>query len=647
MANKKKEEKIKIKYLYPESYSYYEKNIYFSDGCLFLKGAPAECCFEKLDVYFKLLFYYESQKGESVSLGEVNEHSGGKKEDKGNFKNYLASSGLGDIFGYVRPILYMENQEILFSNTYVCIILAGLYLFDREENSKNGKELNNIEWGILNYITDRFNAGQEEIDEVMQYIFKRVILYKTINTNKNNRYYWAIEKNFNRNVYSEEQKKQIRELIMSKTKQFIELENEMHKNFEELLKDRDKWCDIQNGKIDKILPELSNESNNIRKNCAMTKDILQEIEDTLGTEESGFTRYIDRREEMEEFDKLIEKLGINIQDLEQKRQLMWRKIERKEEYENVKFRRPVGKRIVPEAKTIMLPPYLTPFFGVLAKKYRLLPMLPQNNIFGTVKLKYMEDFLFDEDLYEIFWQMRRYLDYKYEIKKVGGSSDFLEKYYKFISKIVDWHELHYLEHEKLPEGIGGIKDWRGYSTIYLIEQIFALDLFRTETELILKHWPEDVKATKSTLKRLKWCLKKIYNSYGVFSRKKIAKQVILDFFNLINASDKEWQEYKEKFKRMKKTLKLNEKYELNNVMEGGGISIFQLREKIETELATDNKIIDFYSKRLKMEKLLGETSASSEWVKEVIPKKDNERKLQKFIIIASETSTWTGKLKDY
>lgn len=199
----------------------------------------------------------------------------------------------------------------------------------------------------------------------------------------------------------------------------------------------------------------------------------------------------------------------------------------------------------------------------------------------------------------------------------------------------------------MPEGIGGIKDWRGYSTIYLIEQIFALDLFRTETELILKHWPEDVKATKSTLKRLKWCLKKIYNSYGVFSRKKIAKQVILDFFNLINASDKEWQEYKEKFKRMKKTLKLNEKYELNNVMEGGGISIFQLREKIETELATDNKIIDFYSKRLKMEKLLGETSASSEWVKEVIPKKDNERKLQKFIIIASETSTWTGKLKDY
>ena len=76
-----KENKIKIKYVFPKEYEYYIKTLQFEDGKISLKSNYCKNCVDELDIWFKLYFLCASNDTEET-INSINASNGNKSDFK-------------------------------------------------------------------------------------------------------------------------------------------------------------------------------------------------------------------------------------------------------------------------------------------------------------------------------------------------------------------------------------------------------------------------------------------------------------------------------------------------------------------------------------------------------------------------------------
>lgn len=699
MANKKNEEKQKIQYIYPESYEFYEKKIEIEDGIIKLRKGAIANQLDELDIYFKLYFLYQARKDSMENNWIRINWLDVRNQNKSYFKNYLAQPGLREITGYNSPEWFWDKENRLLGDTEVCIVLAGKYLLDTEEKAL---KFTDFLWSIMRKLIDALNSqGDFPLTGSERKAFVNALLDWEDFRMRN----WVYKSPKEQLSLNETEKKELREEILNRTKKFLNQEKQMNDVYDRIstrmkiakkLKRLEKYasCDLKKEE-NKIKIEK------LEKKWSELEVYIDEDEKYIFREEKRKSdkaneMFWEEWEEYEERQKIAEEEKIPMsretfgradvkegQIDENRRQALreeeqkWFHGEKQEWFINLKngedkeqitetdkYTRGIYSalekdneldEIVPEVDSILFPAYLSAFFRILVGCYDCFPLLSKQTVYGRKAVKYIGWDNMDRKEYAEFFYLSRYLDYKQEIDSLTKQNDFLEKYYKFYDKSL--REIKYTNVMKqrpyqYTNDVCRKKGIKRYTVIYLMEQIFALALFRYETELIVKKRKEVginniFELEEQDLYYLKQCLKKIYKLHGVFSRMKVAEEIITYFFEHLKMDTGEWVTYRKRLDDYKKRMKLFERYKINeifekyNSVEKEGIDFKSLEKKIECEMEKEhNNILDFYNDRIEWDA----NDADKNWISRVIPFGQEERKLQEWIITICISSEWKGKL---
>jgi len=661
MANVKNEEKKEIGYIYPEDYKFYEKKVRIVNGKMMMVNGVNTNNVELIDIYMKLFFFYSGREDEKTGISDLKKTRNGNKSE---FKYFLVGSGLGKIFG-IDPLFWFEREiPEVFKDTYTCIILAGMYIL------KSEKKIDIDIWECLDSLLTAYNKNEEfPLSNEQVRNFSSAIMKSVKRKNTRHNTDWnigvneisgieaaelmreAIEgylKNKERRkklktYYSAEKKNEIREKIFELVQEFEEERNEMEDAYERL---RDIKGVPQN-KLDfrvyidreliryKIVQEheeLIKGSDN--KNCS--KQCMKKLLCESETVKYLNKKYLDEiKREKEEKDKVLSK----------------------DEFDQVKKSvetRDEVKSLIPKVSTISYPLYMKTFMTIIVKYYKLYPFIPQKTYYSVGKIKFLGNKYVGKALYTQLVQIMNLMEAKSGIYEIKNEEAFkvLRKYYKFYDKALT--QLNEINKEDLNLSASTTPKRRRkvekYVTIYMMEQIFAWDLFHYEFEYI-KKMIDDKKIRYNSIQwsRLGDYLRTIYEIHGVYTRANVAKVILNTFFQNIDEKDNmKWYNFDTKIDNWIKDQKVYERNALNEIfvdkdnlfMKSREIPISDIEKKIIEQTynkLSGNEASIYYNICFNKEE------KTSEWINRVIPADEKERELYKKIIIYSLYNDWKVK----
>lgn len=657
MANVKNEEKEEIRYIYPEDYKFYEKKVEIVDGKMLMVNGVNTNNVESIDIYMKLFFFYRGREDKKMGISNLKKT---RNENKSEFKYFLIGSGLGKIFG-VDPLSWFERERPeVFEDTYTCIILAGMYIL------KSGKKIDIDIWECLDLLLTAYNEkgefplSDEQVRNFSSAIMKpvkrkntRCNIERNIGTKEisgmeaidlinETTEEWRINKERREKLntyYSVEKKTEIRDKILQLVQEFEKERNAMEDAYEKLRTIRE----VSKNKLDfkeyidrelvryRMIQKHENLINDAYENCSK-----QRMKKKLCKSET--MKYLNKRyldEIKEEKDNVLSE----------------------EDFSQVKIAvetRDEVRSIIPKVSTIRYPLYMQTFMTIIVKYYKLYPFIPRKTYYSVGKIKFLGNKYVGKALYTQLVQIMNLMEAKtgiYEIKNEDALK-VLKKYFKFYDKaLVKINELDKavlkISNSSTPERMRKVEK---YVTIYLMEQIFAWDLFHYEYEYIKK----TINDGKIEYDSIQWntlgdYLKTIYKIHGVYTRENVAKIILNTYFkNIKEEDDIKWRDFNTKIDNWIKDQKIYERNILNGIfvdkdnlfMKSKRIFIGDIEDeiiKMTNEKLEGNKTSIYYSICISKEE------KTSEWINRVIPKDEKERELYKNIIVYSLYDNWEVK----
>lgn len=682
-----KENKIKIKYVFPKEYEYYIKTLQFEDGKISLKSNYCKNCVDELDIWFKLYFLCASNDTEET-INSINASNGNKSD----FKYFFAGSGLRKIFGY-NIKWSMDKIFDVFRYTYPCILLAGEYWINKDDSVKEKSEEMYV---ILKRLLESYDGMRAEPGKLINYIvpfneaesciFIRRILKsedeyiercseETIRTEQ--RKLRDEVKN-----YKKEEKQEIITRVKDILEEFCKEEEKMQEAYRRIKKRNklnvraraqaknvaDSNCTdelLQNEKIDieyMKCEQCWRSKASLYKMYVDESELWEEYEDELASKKIStesnecveqnnkyFTMYGqgDKRLNYMKNNRNIRREEVGIEDIlnvkinaEYMEELLSLKAKAEVHFEMLEED---NADLISDVRPIVFQEYLKLIMKVLVKYYNIFPLIPQESIYQKKKSRYVGNPLIGKNMYNQLFKIRKLCE-GLNMEEAAKKDNFLDKYYEFyykslkeirgarsVSAKLDGNRRELISTEL--QHVGGY---------YLLEQIFALELFQFESEIILKYVNDtDKKAIMDESDRLNYCLKIIYGIRGVYTRRIFAENFLNDFFKrkMYSADRKTWDVFQQSFCRLNKTQKIFEKYKLLELFEEAefksGIEFSTIRNEIIN--GTSKRRCEGFSK-IDISKWNGENW--SELKKRVIPFDKKVREIQKNIIIASTKGIW-------
>ena len=658
MSNVKNEEKEELRYIYPEDYKFYEKKVEIVDGKMLMVNGVNTNNVESIDIYMKLFFFYRGREDKKTGISNLKKT---RNENKSEFKYFLIGSGLGKIFG-IDPLSWFEKERPeVFEDTYTCIILAGMYIL------KSGKKIDIDIWECLDLLLTAYNENgefplsDEQVRNFSSAIMKPV---RRKNTRRNTEQNigtkeipemevitlineetekWRINEERRKTLktyYSIEKKNEIRDKIFQLVLEFEKERNAMEDAYERL-------SDI------KSVPQNKLEFRAYIDRELIRYKIVQEYEKEIEYSSDG-KRYMKKNLREPETVKCLNKKYLDeIKKEKEEKNKVLSKDEFEKVKESVKTRDEI-KSIIPKVSTIRYPLYMKTFMTIVVKYYKLYPFIPRKTYYWVGKIKFLGNKYVGKALYTQLVQIINLMEAKpgiYEIKNEDALK-VLKKYFKFYDKaLTQINELDKavlkISNSSTPEKMRKVEK---YVTIYLMEQIFAWDLFHYEYECIKKM----IDNGKIEYDSIQWntlgdYLKTIYKIHGVYTRENVAKVILNTYFQNIKEEDAiKWYDFDTKIDNWIKDQKMYERNILNGIfvdednlfMKSKGRFIGDIEDeiiKMINEKLEGNKTSIYYSICISKEE------KTSEWINRVIPKDEKERELYKNIIVYSLYDNWEVK----
>lgn len=694
MGNVKTGLKQRLEYVFPKEYNFYKKNLDVEDDKIVLKSNYCIDCVKEEDIWFKLYFMYGAQDGNNMNMHNLNGVSGNNKSD---FKYILAGSGLRKIFDYHIDWSRAESMDI-FEFTYPCILLAGLYLVSDNENCiKNEKQIKTDKiYTIFDKLLSGYDKIKKNPEVVKNHIvpltnneicsFKNaVIKIKAgyIDHCDRSSSSKARKKTKNEKTYSAEEKEKIIIQIKEITQEFIEEEKKMQEAYDrikkqnKLLKKKQEQVEKNSGTDIKVQYESSDleyiqreqqwkeTKKYYRTHCECDMDEFWLEDDIKLPEDIKEQENAKEQEDIKEhvdvesvndkktennFWKIYGENYFGIYDEREKEKILAARINAEytmlvaeQKYSENRGNETYGeleedRNLMPNVDTIEYPPYLKPIFTVLAEYYHLFPLVSKKSELKKSKSGYVGNPLMGKDMYNKLYKVRRMCDAVHDIDRYRDEFDgkFLKKYCEFYCK----------SHEKLVDMRKGIEKLNKmtpnyrlsesdyFSGEYLLEQIFALDLFYKEVQIIV-NGAEEIGGIEilegERWDRLAYCLEKIYEIKGVYTRKKFAENILKRFFDekAYQLDEHNWNVFRKSISRIEKTQHIYEEYK---IMELFG------RESAYSDIAITT--IKMNIKKAMPELYESSIDKLSEIKEKVNSISEKERKIAEKIIIASTIKMW-------
>lgn len=694
MGNVKTGLKQRLEYVFPKEYNFYKKNLDVEDDKIVLKSNYCIDCVKEEDIWFKLYFMYGAQDGNNMNMHNLNGVSGNNKSD---FKYILAGSGLRKIFDYHIDWSRAESMDI-FEFTYPCILLAGLYLVSDNENCiKNEKRIKTDKiYTIFDKLLSGYDKIKKNPEVVKNHIvpltnneicsFKNaVIKIKAgyIDHCDRSSSSKARKKTKNEKTYSAEEKEKIIIQIKEITQEFIEEEKKMQEAYDrikkqnKLLKKKQEQVEKNSGTDIKVQYESSDleyiqreqqwkeTKKYYRTHCECDMDEFWLEDDIKLPEDIKEQENAKEQEDIKEhvdvesvndkktennFWKIYGENYFGIYDEREKEKILAARINAEytmlvaeQKYSENRGNETYGeleedRNLMPNVDTIEYPPYLKPIFTVLAEYYHLFPLVSKKSELKKSKSGYVGNPLMGKDMYNKLYKVRRMCDAVHDIDRYRDEFDgkFLKKYCEFYCK----------SHEKLVDMRKGIEKLNKmtpnyrlsesdyFSGEYLLEQIFALDLFYKEVQIIV-NGAEEIGGIEilegERWDRLAYCLEKIYEIKGVYTRKKFAENILKRFFDekAYQLDEHNWNVFRKSISRIEKTQHIYEEYK---IMELFG------RESAYSDIAITT--IKMNIKKAMPELYESSIDKLSEIKEKVNSISEKERKIAEKIIIASTIKMW-------
>lgn len=694
MGNVKTGLKQRLEYVFPKEYNFYKKNLDVEDDKIVLKSNYCIDCVKEEDIWFKLYFMYGAQDGNNMNMHNLNGVSGNNKSD---FKYILAGSGLRKIFDYHIDWSRAESMDI-FEFTYPCILLAGLYLVSDNENCiKNEKRIKTDKiYTIFDKLLSGYDKIKKNPEVVKNHIvpltnneicsFKNaVIKIKAgyIDHCDRSSSSKARKKTKNEKTYSAEEKEKIIIQIKEITQEFIEEEKKMQEAYDrikkqnKLLKKKQEQVEKNSGTDIKVQYESSDleyiqreqqwkeTKKYYRTHCECDMDEFWLEDDIKLPEDIKEQENAKEQEDIKEhvdvesvndkktennFWKIYGENYFGIYDEREKEKILAARINAEytmlvaeQKYSENRGNETYGeleedRNLMPNVDTIEYPPYLKPIFTVLAEYYHLFPLVSKKSELKKSKSGYVGNPLMGKDMYNKLYKVRRMCDAVHDIDRYRDEFDgkFLKKYCEFYCK----------SHEKLVDMRKGIEKLNKmtpnyrlsesdyFSGEYLLEQIFALDLFYKEVQIIV-NGAEEIGGIEilegERWDRLAYCLEKIYEIKGVYTRKKFAENILKRFFDekAYQLDEHNWNVFRKSISRIEKTQHIYEEYK---IMELFG------RESAYSDIAITT--IKMNIKKAMPELYESSIDKLSEIKEKVNSISEKERKIAEKIIIASAIKMW-------
>ena len=694
MGNVKTGLKQRLEYVFPKEYNFYKKNLDVEDDKIVLKSNYCIDCVKEEDIWFKLYFMYGAQDGNNMNMHNLNGVSGNNKSD---FKYILAGSGLRKIFDYHIDWSRAESMDI-FEFTYPCILLAGLYLVSDNENCiKNEKRIKTDKiYTIFDKLLSGYDKIKKNPEVVKNHIvpltnneicsFKNaVIKIKAgyIDHCDRSSSSKARKKTKNEKTYSAEEKEKIIIQIKEITQEFIEEEKKMQEAYDrikkqnKLLKKKQEQVEKNSGTDIKVQCESSDleyiqreqqwkeTKKYYRTHCECDMDEFWLEDDIKLPEDIKEQENAKEQEDIKEhvdvesvndkktennFWKIYGENYFGIYDEREKEKILAARINAEytmlvaeQKYSENRGNEAYGeleddRNLMPCVDTIEYPPYLKPIFTVLAGYYHLFPLISKKSELKKSKSGYVGNPLMGKDMYNKLYNVRRMCDAVHDIDRYRDEFDgkFLEKYcefyYKSHEKLVDMRKGIIELNKKTPNLRLSESDY--FSGEYLLEQIFALELFYKEVQIIVNRAEEigEIEILEGERwDRLAYCLEKIYEIKGVYTRKKFAENILKRFFDekAYQLDEHNWNVFRKSISRIEKTQHIYEEYK---IMELFG------RESAYSDIAITTIKMNIKKAMPELyESSIGKWSEIKEKVNSISEK---ERKITEKIIIASIITMW-------
>ena len=694
MGNVKTGLKQRLEYVFPKEYNFYKKNLDVEDDKIVLKSNYCIDCVKEEDIWFKLYFMYGAQDGNNMNMHNLNGVSGNNKSD---FKYILAGSGLRKIFDYHIDWSRAESMDI-FEFTYPCILLAGLYLVSDNENCiKNEKRIKTDKiYTIFDKLLSGYDKIKKNPEVVKNHIvpltnneicsFKNAVIkikagyIDHCDRSSSSR---ARKKTKNEKTYSAEEKEKIIIQIKEITQEFIEEEKKMQEAYDrikkqnKLLKKKQEQVEKNSGTDIKVQCESSDleyiqreqqwkeTKKYYRTHCECDMDEFWLEDDIKLPEDIKEQENAKEQEDIKEhvdvesvndkktennFWKIYGENYFGIYDEREKEKILAARINAEytmlvaeQKYSENRGNEAYGeleddRNLMPCVDTIEYPPYLKPIFTVLAGYYHLFPLISKKSELKKSKSGYVGNPLMGKDMYNKLYNVRRMCDAVHDIDRYRDEFDgkFLEKYcefyYKSHEKLVDMRKGIIKLDKKTPNLRLSESDY--FSGEYLLEQIFALELFYKEVQIIVNRAEEigEIEILEGERwDRLAYCLEKIYEIKGVYTRKKFAENILKRFFDekAYQLDEHNWNVFRKSISRIEKTQHIYEEYK---IMELFG------RESAYSDIAITTIKMNIKKAMPELyESSIGKWSEIKEKVNSISEK---ERKITEKIIIASIITMW-------
>ena len=621
-----------------------------------------------IDVYMKLFFFYRGQTSKKKGISGLKTRNGNKSE----FKYFLVGSGLGKILGFDPLVWFDRKIPEIFYDTYTCIILAGMYVLCR-------KKIDIDMWECLDLLVtayeknEKFPLSEEQVGYFKNTVMKSVEVKKTVCDIK-----------FDEDVRersSLEDAETIRNVI-EKWEKYKERKEKLEKKYSE-----EKKGEIK-GKISQMVQEFEKEKNQMEKAYDNIKDMKNVPQDKL-----DFQMYMEReiiRYDIieQEFEKLAQPCNgvddekkcskhhikselcnsenmryLNKEYLDKIKQVECGQNKVMEEEDLKKVRISMGMRedvksIIPKVSTICYSDYLETFMTILVKYFKIYPFIPKKTYYSVGNIKFLGNKYVGKALYTQLTQIMNLMDSRVGISEIKNEDAqiLLKKYSEFYYKSLD--ELNNLNKmELIPcSSFQKKKIVEKCATIYIMEQIFAWDLFKYEYEYI-KGIKDDGKIEYNSIPwtRLGDYLGIIYNIHGVYTREKMAEEILKVFFQNINDindyNDYRWDDFDVKIDRWTKDQKVYEKNTLNEIFVNNN-DFFRKSKEIAIGNIEDIIIKEIHGKLKERNWSIyynvcfsprKKNIARKDWIKGVIPENEEDRELYKKIIIYSLYGKWKIK----
>lgn len=659
MANVKNEEKEEIRYIYPEDYKFYEKKVEIVDGKMLMVNGVNTNNVELIDIYMKLFFFYRGREDKKKGISDLKRTGNGNKSE---FKYFLIGSGLGKIFGIDSISWFEKERPEVFEDTYTCIILAGMYIL------KSGKKIDIDIWECLDLLLTAYNEnGEFPLSDEQLWNFSSVIMkpVKRKNTRCN------VERNIETKEISE---MEVIALLNEETKKL-----RINKERREKLKiyySVEKKNEIRD-KIFQLVQEFEKERNAMEDAYERLSNIKIVPQNKL-----DFKEYIDRElvryKIIQEYEELINDDCKNCSKQNMKKKLCKPETMKylnkryldeikeekddvlsEEDFNQVKIAvetRDEVRSIIPKVSTIRYPLYMQTFMTIIVKYYKLYPFIPRKTYYSVGKIKFLGNKYVGKALYTQLVQIMNLMEAKTGICEIKNEDTFkvLKKYFKFYDKALT--QIKELDGAVLSTSNSStpqkMRKVERYVTIYMMEQIFAWDLFHYEYEYIKKM----INDGKIEYDNIQWnilgdYLKTIYEIHGVYTRENMAKEILNTYFqNIKEKDDIKWSDFDTKIANWIKDQKIYEKNILLNKIFVDECNLFRKSKEISIS-DIENEIINRIYDKLEGNKtsiyynicVSKKEEKTSEWINGVIPTDEKERELYKNIIIYSLYDNWKVK----